>query len=34
MPYVGVYIELESLRPDPRFKVLLRRMNLPLDEKE
>jgi len=34
MPYLDAYIELETLRSYPRFQALLRKMNLPLDEKE
>jgi tetratricopeptide (TPR) repeat protein len=34
MPYIGVYPQFESLRNTPRFQALLRRMNLPVDEKK
>ncbi len=34
MPYVGAYVELAPLRSNPRFHELLRKMNLPVDEKE
>jgi serine/threonine-protein kinase len=34
MPYLGAYIEFEPLHSDPRFQELLRKMNLPVDEKE
>jgi len=34
MPYVDAYVELTPLRSDPRFQELLRKMNLPVDEKE
>jgi hypothetical protein len=29
MPYIGVRVGLRSLRNEPRFQELLRRMNLP-----
>ncbi|MGD9346234.1 MAG: protein kinase [Candidatus Aminicenantes bacterium] len=34
MPYVDAFVEFAPLRPDPRFQDLLRKMNLPVDEKE
>jgi hypothetical protein len=34
MPYVDAYVELTPLHADPRFQELLRKMNLPVDEKE
>jgi len=33
MPYLNLYPEFETLRSDPRFQDLLRRMNLPVNEK-
>jgi hypothetical protein len=33
MPYLGAYVEFESLHPDPRFSVLLHKMNLPTGNK-
>lgn len=34
MPYLCAYVEFEPLRSDSRFQDLLRKMNLPVDEKE
>jgi hypothetical protein len=34
MPYIDAYVEFEPLRSDPRYQELLRKMNLPVDEKE
>jgi len=34
MPYVDTWVELSPLRNTPRFQDLLRKMNLPVDEKE
>jgi len=34
MPYVDAYVEFAPLHDDPRFQDLLRKMNLPVDEKE
>ena len=34
MPYVDTWVELAPLRSYPRFQELLRKMNLPMDEKE
>jgi serine/threonine protein kinase len=34
MPYVDAYVEFAPLRSYPRFQDLLRKMNLPVDEKE
>jgi TolB-like protein/predicted Ser/Thr protein kinase len=34
MPYIDAYMELAPLRSYPRFQDLLRKMNLPVDEKE
>jgi len=33
MPYLDLYPEFETLRSEPRFQDLLRRMNLPVNEK-
>jgi hypothetical protein len=34
MPYLDNMVEFESLRSEPRFQALLRKMNLPVDDKE
>jgi hypothetical protein len=34
MPYVDTSVGLAPLRSDPRFQDLLRKMNLPVNEKE
>jgi serine/threonine protein kinase len=34
MPYINSYVEFAPLRDEPRFQALLRKMNLPVDEKE
>jgi hypothetical protein len=34
MPYLDAYVEFDPLRSYPRFQDLLRKINLPVDEKE
>jgi serine/threonine protein kinase/tetratricopeptide (TPR) repeat protein len=34
MPYVDLYVVFDTLHSDPRYQDLLRKMNLPVDEKE